>query len=429
MSKFKLSRRGFLQGVLATGSAPLVLPSGLLYGATAPSNQVNLASIGVGNQGGGLFNTMLQPEWIRVVAVADCFKARREQRAKQANDKYGAKICTPYQDFRKLLERGDVDGIVCATPDHWHHGVAVLAMQAGKDVYVEKPLTLSINDNKDLRAAVHRYGRVFQYGTQQRSSSHIRIGCELVRSGILGKIKRVDIVAPAGVVGGGSLEPAAVPDGLDYDMWLGPSRERPYTADRCSAEGSYHSSDCSIGFLGGWGAHPLDVMCWAMNDLPSSVPIEITATGERKTGGLFDTFGKWDAKGRFANGVEFTFVDGPNRTTFIGENGSISIGRSYLRADPVNLLRSPIPQSAAPLRANTTGFHHTADFAQCIKTRETPCSNIEGAYHSDNISHLTNIACLTGRKIKWDIDAQNIIGDDEARSMMERKVQRHPYIV
>lgn len=357
------------------------------------------------------------------------FKERREQRAAAANKHYGADVCTPYQDFREILARNDVDGIVCATPDHWHHGVAVLAMQAGKDIYVEKPLTLSINDNKHLRDAVYRYGRVFQYGTQQRSSSHIRIGCELVRSGILGKISRVEVVAPAGAVGGGSLEPTPIPEGLDYDMWLGPSRDRPYTSDRCSPNGSYYASDCSIGFLGGWGAHPLDVMCWAMNDQPASVPVEIEGSGQRKTNALFDTFGTWEAKGRFANGVEFVFTTGGDCTTFVGEHGSISIGRSFLRSDPVNLLRSPIPVSTAPLRANTTGFHHTADFAQCVKTRETPCSNIDGAYHSDNISQLTNIACLTGRKIKWDIASQLIIGDEEARKMMERKVQRHPYIV
>jgi predicted dehydrogenase len=423
-----ISRRGFLLGVLTAGSAPLVLPSGILYGATAPSNRVNLASVGVGRQGSGDFRTLLQPEWVRVVAVADCFKERREQRAADANKRYGGNVCTAYQDFRDILARKDVDGIVCATPDHWHHGVAVQAMQAGKDVYIEKPLTLSINDNKHVRDAVYRYGRVFQYGTQQRSSSHIRIGCELVRSGILGKISRVDVVAPGGKVGGGSLEPIPVPDGLDYDMWMGPSRDRPYTKDRCTNAGAYYASDCAIGFLGGWGAHPLDVMCWAMHDLPESVPVEIASTGERKSDGLFDTIGKWDAKGLFANGVEFTFTTGPDCTTFVGENGSISIARSYLKADPVNLLRSPVPQSTAPCRANTTGFHHTADFAQCIKTRETPCSNIEGAYHSDNISHLTNIACLTGRRIKWDIANQTIIGDEEARQMMGRKVQRQPYI-
>jgi glucose-fructose oxidoreductase len=422
------TRRGFLKAALAAGAAPMVVPSNILYGATAPSNRVNLASVGVGGQGGGLFNTMMQPDWIRIVGVADCFKKRREDRAAMVNQKYGANVCTAYQDFREMITRPDIDGVVCATHDHWHHGVAVLSMQAGKDVYIEKPLTLSIDDNKHVRETVYRYGRVFQYGTQQRSSSHIRIGCELVRSGILGKISRVDVVAPSGQVGGGSLEPIPVPDGLDYDMWVGPTRNRPYTKDRCTNAGGWFSSECAIGFLGGWGAHPLDVMCWAMHDMPDSVPVEIEATGERKTDCLFDTVGKWDAKGRFANGVEFTFKSGSDCTTFIGENGSISISRGALKANPINLLRSPIPQSTKPCRANTTGFHHTADFAQCIKTREMPCSNIEGAYHSDNISHLTNIACLTGRKIKWDLESQTIIGDEEAQKMMRRKVQRQPYI-
>ena len=206
------TRRHFLKAALAAGAAPLVVPASFLRGETAPSNRVNLANVGVGGQGTRLFNAMLQPEWIRIVAVADCFKKRREDRAAQANQKYGGAVCTPYQDFRQMLERKDIDGIVCATPDHWHHGVAILAMQAGKDVYIEKPLSLSIDDNKYVRETVYRYGRVFQYGTQQRSSSHIRIGCELVRSGVLGKISRVDVVAPSGAVGGGSLEPIPVPE-------------------------------------------------------------------------------------------------------------------------------------------------------------------------------------------------------------------------
>ncbi|MCL2104254.1 MAG: Gfo/Idh/MocA family oxidoreductase [Kiritimatiellaeota bacterium] len=424
--KGNASRRGFLKRVLAAGAAPLVLPSSLLYGESVPSNRVNIASVGVGGQGSGLFGALLQPDWIRVVAVADCFKDRRESRAEQANKRYGAEVCTVYRDFREILARADVDGVVCATPDHWHHHVAVLAMQAGKDVYIEKPLTLSIDDNKHVRDTVYRLGRVFQYGTQQRSSSHIRIGCELVRSGVLGKISRVEVDAPAGRVGGGSLTPAPIPEGLDYDMWLGPSRDRPYTSDRCSSDGVYHSSDCSIGFLGGWGAHPLDVMCWAMSDLPNSVPVEIEGTGERGEG-LYDTFGKWKLRGRFADGAEFVFNDGGDRTTFVGENGSIHIARGYLKADPVNLLRAPLPQRDDPLRANTTGFHHTADFAQCIKTREVPCSGIEAAYHSDNISHLANIACHTGRKITWDIEKQTITGDDEAQKMMRRKTSRPPY--
>jgi predicted dehydrogenase len=428
MNRFEMSRRGFMNGLLAAGVAPLVMPAGVLRGATAPSNRVNLASIGVGSQGGGLFNTLLQPDWIRVVAVADCFKERRESRTTQANKKYGGDVCTPYQDFREILARPDVDGVVVATPDHWHHHATALAMQAGKDVYCEKPLTLTIDDNKDLLETARRYGRIFQYGTQQRSSSQIRIGCELVRAGVLGKISRIEVDAPAGHRGGGSLEPVPVPEGLDYDLWLGPSRDRPYTVDRCKSLGSYHSSDCSIGFIAGWGAHPLDVMTWALGDGPGSVPVSFEGTGVFGTG-LFDTCATWDVKGRFSNGAEFVFKPGGDRTTFIGERGSISIGRGYLKADPAGLLREPLPPRREPLRANTTGFHHTADFAQCIKTREQPCSPIQAAYHSDNISHLSLIAIKTGRKIAWNTEQQTIIGDGEARLLMGRTVARYPYVV
>ena len=427
MKRSETTRRGFLKGVLAAGAAPLAIPSGVLYGAAAPSNRVNLASIGVGSQGGGLFGTLLQPDWLRVVAVADCFKERRESRAKQANERYGGEVCTPYRDFREILARPDVDGVVVATPDHWHHGVTALAMQAGKDVYCEKPLTLSIDDNKDLLETARRYGRVFQYGTQQRSSSHIRIGCELVRAGVLGKLSRIEVDAPAGSAGGGSLEPAPVPEGLDYDLWLGPSRDRPYTSDRCSSR-SYFSSDCSIGFIAGWGAHPLDVMTGALGDGPDSVPVSFEGTGVFGKG-LYDTCATWDVKGLFANGVEFAFKHGGDRTTFIGERGRINISRGSLTADPGSLLRETLPPRREPLRANTTGFHHTADFAQCIKTREAPCSPIEAAYHSDNISHLALIAIKTGRTVAWDTAKQTIVGDEEALRLMGRKVARYPYVV
>jgi len=421
------SRRGFLQSMLAAGAVPLVIPSSVLYGETAPSNRVNLASIGVGNQGGGLFGTLLQPDWVRVVAVADCFKDRREGRAKQANDKWGANVCTAYQDFRELLARKDIDGVVIATPDHWHHHTSALAMKAGKDVYCEKPLSLSIGDNKDLLAIARSTGRVFQYGTQQRSSSHVRTGCELVRAGVLGKISRVEVTAPGGRNGGGSLEAIPVPEGLGYDMWMGPSRDRPYTSDRCTNEGSWYSSDCALGFIAGWGAHPLDVMTWALGDGPDSVPVSYEGTGVFGKG-LFDTCASWDVKGRFANGAEFVFGTGGDCTTFIGEKGKIMISRGELKAEPASLLRETLPPRRDPLRANTTGFHHTADFAQCIKTREAPCSPIDAAYHSDNISHLSLIAIKTGRKITWDTKKQTIIGDEEAVKMTDRKVSRAPYI-
>jgi glucose-fructose oxidoreductase len=428
MKKLNQSRRGFLKAAVAAGLAPQVVPYANLFGATAPSNRVNLASFGVGSQGSGLFRTLLQPPWVRVVAIADCFKDRRENRAEQACKQYGGNYCTPYRDYREVLARPDVDGVVVATPDHWHHNLTAAAMQAGKDVYCEKPLTLSIDDNRDLLETARRYGRIFQYGTQQRSATHVRTGCELVRAGVLGKIHRIEVDAPSGKLGGGSLEPRPVGDGLDYDMWIGPSRERPYTKDRCTNSGSYFSYECSIGFIAGWGAHPLDVMTWALGDGPDSVPIEFEGSGKFGEG-LFDTCAAWDVKGRFANGVEFVFKPGGDSTRFYGENGVINIRRGGLSAEPAGLLREVIPQCKKPLRANTTGFHHTADFAECIKTREQPCSPIEAAYHSDNISHLSLIAIKTGRKIKWDLKQQSIMGDDEAKKLMGRKVSRYPYVV
>jgi len=169
-------------------------------------------------------------------------------------------------------------------------------------------------------------------------------------------------------------------------------------------------------------------MTWALGDGPDSVPVSFEGTGLFGSG-LYDACHSWDVKGRFANGVEFVFKPGSDRTTFIGERGSISISRGALKAEPASLLREALPPRRDPLRANTTGFHHTADFAQCIRTREQPCSPIHAAYHSDNISHLALIAIKTGRRIAWDADRQTIVGDEEARRLMGRKIARYPYVV
>ena len=172
------------------------------------------------------------------------------------DERYGAKGCKAYNDFREVLARDDIDAVVVATPDHWHVPISLAAIRAGKDVYCEKPLGLSIEQNKALRAAVHQYGAIFQYGTQQRSfSSHCGFACELVRNGYIGEIKAVHVVAPNGARGGDPT-PQPVPEGLDYDLWLGPAPVTPYTTDRVIGGGRWYIYDYAIGFIAGWGAHP-----------------------------------------------------------------------------------------------------------------------------------------------------------------------------
>ena len=199
--------------------------------------------------------------------------------------------------------------MIIATPDHWHVPIGLAAARSRKDMYVEKPLGLSIEQDKALRSAIGRYGSLFQYGTQQRCfNTHCAFACELVRNGYLGQIKEIHVLAPAGSAGG-STEPIPVPDGFNYDLWLGPAPVSPYTADRCTSAGSYHVYDNSLGFIAGWGAHPLDIMHWGY----PLIPVEYEGTGVIPTQGLFNTITNWDIRGRFAGGVAFTFRDGPGQ--------------------------------------------------------------------------------------------------------------------
>jgi predicted dehydrogenase len=423
----RTSRRIFLKQ--ASASSALILPAivpSFLFGARAPSRRVALGHIGVGGQGGGLLQGMLGLAQGQSIAICDPIRERREGAARQVEQYYAAqrkqesfKGCRAYNDFRELLARDDIDAVVVATPDHWHVPIALAAVRAGKDVYVEKPLGISMEQNKALRAAVHLHGAVFQYGTQQRSfNQHCGLACELVRNGYLGELKAIHVVAPNGETGGRAVaEP--VPEGLDYDLWLGPAPAKPYARDRVFGTGRWHIYDYAIGFIAGWGAHPLDIAHWGY----PHIPVEYEGTGRISTEGLFDTVVDWDVRGRYANGIEFTLKTGGDKTTFVGTKGSISPSRGDISAEPESLLNIKIkPDDIHLLQDN----HHYRDFLDCVLTRRTPVSNIDSAVQSDFMSHLGDIAVRTGRKIKWDPEKETIIGDESAARMM-RRAMRGPW--
>jgi glucose-fructose oxidoreductase len=424
MGKSSVSRRDFLRaaGVSALGA---IMVSSRAVGKTpiAPSRQVTVGHIGVGGQGGGLLRGFLEVEGARSVAVCDPFRSRRETAAALVNEKYAHlkksglyRGCAAYEDFRDLLNDPGIDAVVVATPDHWHVPIALAAVRAGKDIYVEKPLGISIAHDKALRSAVHRFGSVFQYGTQQRTfNPHCAFGCELVRNGYIGKIREIHVVAPAGSAGG-SLKSVPVPEGFNYDLWLGPAPESPYTADRCTNEGTYYVYDNSIGFLGGWGAHPLDQMHWAY----PHIPVEYEGTGVIPDSGLYSSVTRWNIRGRFADGTYFTFRDGPDRTTFVGDDGWVAVSREGIDAHPRNLLTTVIRPGEVHLLQHS---NHYQDFIDCAASRRTPSSPIDSAVQSDFVSHLSDIAVRTGRKIRWDPRREEIEGDPLAAAMQTRPLR------
>ena len=422
-----ISRRRFLQSAALTGAAlslPLILPSSVC-GAAAPSKRVALGHIGVGGQGSGLLSGFLGVAQGQSVAVCDPIQERREKAAQEVDRRYADRQrqgtyhgCRKYRDFREVVGSADIDAVVVATPDHWHVPIAIAAVRAGKDVYVEKPLGISMEHDKAIRQTVHQHGAIFQYGTQQRSfDRHCGFAVELVRNGYLGELKAVHVIAPNGVTGGRAV-PQPVPEGLDYDLWLGPAPVTPYTHDRVFDVGRWHIYDYAIGFIAGWGAHPLDIAHWGY----PQIPVEYEGTGRIPAEGLYDTVVDWNVRGRYANGAEFTLKTGSDLTTFVGTEGWIAVGRGSqtLAAEPASLLKVKIKPEEKHLLQEA---NHYANFLNGVLTRRNPVSDVDSAVQSDFVSHLGDIAIRTGRKINWNPVEEKIVSDDSAARMMQRSLR------
>jgi hypothetical protein len=450
MSRKIITRRAFLRSAAAVITAPAIVPSSV-FGRNAPSNRVSLAAIGVGNRGSSNVwqDFVTTQEDVRLVAACDCFASRRDDFAAKVNDYYGGKICTPMADWRKVLARKDVDGVIISTPDHWHVPLAYHAAKAKKDMYVEKPLGVAMTWAWKLRKAVAANGVVFQYGTQQRSSGEFTRAVELVRNGYIGKVRHIDAWC-SGMRSPdwysevfkehfGDIEPAPVPAGLDYDMWIGPAPMKPYTKSRCTEWGSYHIYDYALGFIAGWGAHPLDIAQWGL-EMDQTSPVYYEGKGEIPQGGLFDTIDNWDVQCRYANGVTMRFMcdrvaknveglmDDPRKrpfmdhgTTFWGEGGWISVSRGALYASPKELQTARIREDEKPvIRSSSQG----KNFVECMKSRRPTINPLESAIRSDTISHMSDIAIRLGRPIRWDPEKERIIGDQDAVKRLDRAMRK-----
>jgi glucose-fructose oxidoreductase len=420
MTTLRVTRRRFLQGTAAAAAAPYVITSTALGNADTPpaSERVTLGHIGVGNQGSHLFFNFLKCKGCQSVAIADAYKDRREARAAACQGKV-------YADFRDLLARPDIDAVIIATPDHWHVPIAVAAARAKKDAYVEKPLGLTIGQDQACHEVFVLYGRVFQYGTQQRSSAHCRLGCELVRNGRIGKVHTIEVVAPNGGAGGSTQE-VPVPPNLDYDMWLGPAPKAPYTVDRCKPTGTYWIYDQSIGYLAGWGAHPLDIMVWG-SEADLAGPMTFEGTGVIPEKGLYNTVYNWDVKVQMADGVKMTFKPGGDSTKFIGSEGWVRICRNVklCDAEPKSLLTSKIGEGELHL---IDSQNHYQNFIDAVKARRGAVSPLRDAVRSDIVSQMCDIAIRLKRKVTWDPKKEVIVDDAEASKMMSRPM-REPWTI
>ncbi|MHC4518108.1 MAG: Gfo/Idh/MocA family protein [Planctomycetota bacterium] len=451
MSAGKTTRRAFLQTMTAAVAAPSIVPS-TVFGRNAPSNRINLAAIGVGGRGSGnVLNGFVKArDDVRVVVACDCFKDRREGFAATVNEHYGGKVCEAVRVWRDVLARDDVDGVVISTPDHWHVPLAYHAALAKKDMYVEKPLGVAMAWAWKLREVVAKNKVIFQYGTQQRSAESFTRCVELVSNGYIGKIQRVDAWC-CGMRSPGwyatefdnhykNVQPAEVPEGLDYDMWVGPAPMKPYTKSRCTQWGTYHIYDYALGFIAGWGAHPLDIAQWGL-DMDHTSPIKYEGTGEMPPRGLFDTIDSWDVTCEYANGIPVRFMctraaqdvagkmDQRKRpfsdhgTTFWGDDGWVSVKRGGLYASTKELQRTKIGDNETPVYRSTS---QARNFVECMRTRKPTINPLETAIRSDTISHMSDICIRLGRAICWDPEKEQIVGDAEATKMLDRPM-RAPY--
>lgn len=427
----KIGRREVLRrtALLTVGAAaPYVVPASALgRGKKAAANErVTLGFIAMGGIGRRLLRWFMNSEDAECVAICDAYADRREGAAALT----GAKS---YRDFRQVLARDDVDAVVISPPDHWHVPIANAAARAGKHVYVEKPLGLSIEQDLTCRQVIQDAGVVFQYGTRFRSQAHTCFGCELVRNGKIGELKALEVVAPNGAAGGSTQE-APVPDGLDYEMWLGPAPYKPYTVDRCVIPGVYWIHDYSIGYLAGWGAHALDLLVWGC-DADLAGPMTFEGTGEIPAEGLYDTVYNWDVTVQMAGGVKMTFRPGRDSTKFIGSEGWVEVRSGGIDAEPKSLLDVKftaddlrlVASDRAPSQTPHGGATvHQQNFLDAILGRQPAVAPLKDAVRSDIISHLSNIAVRTGRRITWDPDKEQILGDADAAELLHRPL-REPW--
>jgi predicted dehydrogenase len=427
----------------------MVIPASALGlgGLRPPSERITLGHIGVGGQGISLLRNFLGVAESESVAVCDCMKSRRHAAASLVNERRAARGqpvsggCAQYRDFRELLARSDIDAVVIATPDHWHVPIALAAVRAGKDVYVEKPLGVALRWDQALRAEIHRRGAVFQYGTQQRSGRNFRFACELVRNGVIGRLDRIEVWSPAlgrrALKGGAEqlqdVAPRDPPEDLDYDLWLGPAPWRPYCPLRCTNAGAYHIYDYALGFIAGWGVHPIDIAQWG-HDEDQTVPIYYEGHGALPSRGLFDTVAIWDVRAVYPDGVELRFMDedtarpvvgryrpfANHGTTFWGDEGWVSVDRGGIYFS--NPAWAGLRWSARDRRLYESENHY-ANFVECVRSRRRTICPIEVAIADEVISHLADMMIRLGRPLRWDPVAETVPNDPVAQGMLDRPLR------
>jgi len=416
----RMGRRQFIKTAAATASGLVIAPNIIAgaQGRVPASARIGVGLIGAGGRGRDVMSAFMAQPDVQFLAVCDVFRDRRERaRRDQVNQGYGNQDCAVYLDMLELLDRPDIDAVLIATGDNWHSGASIMAARAGKNIYCEKPMSVTITESRAVSDTMRRLGRVYQCGTQRRSIANFIFAINLARSGKLGRLTELhaeeaggfkvfdETILPA--------EPEPPREEFDWDRWLGPAQWRPYNA-KYPTRGFWSGHvDFSGASIAEWGSHTVDLCQWA-NDADATGPVEFWQEGERFIG-------------RYANGVKLVIRTGlrfgscPVR--FEGEEGWVETGDSgQVEVYPKSLMNEPwFPGGYPP-------DNHVRAFLDCMKTRREPVSNAEVAHRSISACHVANICKRLGRPVKWDPAAEACVDDDEANRLRSRAYREPWYL-
>ncbi|MBN2371806.1 MAG: Gfo/Idh/MocA family oxidoreductase [Vicinamibacteria bacterium] len=456
-----VSRREFIAAAASGMGAASVLGAGFpaivpasVFGKTSPGNRITIGAIGAGrisriHDMPGVWKR----DDVRIIAVCDLDSKRMQEARSLVNEHYGRKAGKAYDgvvgylDYRDLLANKDVDAVLISTPDHWHALIGVHAVEAGKDVYLQKPASLTIAEGRVLSNAVHRTGRIVQLGSQQRSSPQFRYAAELVRNGRIGALKTVLVGLPGDP--SGEEEPEMpVPENLNYEMWLGSTPYVYYTEKRVHPQDGYdrpgwlRCEQFGAGMITGWGSHHIDCAHWAM-DAEHTGPVEVSGQADFPAKGLWDVHGSFRTEALYADGVKM-IVSGefPNGIKFEGTEGWVFVSRgneTVTASDPVAKLKDSQALSASDPKIITSVIgpdethlieseDHHGNWLDCVRSRRQPIAPIEVGHRSCSACLLHHMAMKTKRKLFWDPRKERFKNDDEANAMLSRP-QRWPYLM
>jgi len=452
-----MERRKFITGTIAAAGGTLVFPAIVppsVFKKNSPGNMINIGQIGFGRiaMTHDLAET-LKYDSARVVAVAD-FDSKRLAKGKEFIEDYytrktgrsGYVNVKTYDDYHEIISDTGIDAVIISTPDHWHSQPAIEAALAGKDIYLQKPTSLTIAEGRLLSDVVQRKKVILQVGTQQRSSAQFRIAAELVRNGRIGKLHTVKIGLPGDPAGPEAPE-MPVPENLNYDSWLGSTPLAYYTEIRVHPQNSItdrpgwlRCEQFGAGMITGWGQHHYDSAAWGM-DTELTGPVSVEAVAEFPKSGLWDVHGDFMAKAEYSNGITvFTSGAYPNGIRYEGTEGWIFVTRgaySVTPSDPVQQKAGSRALEASDPRILTSVIgrdeihlyesrEQHGNWLDCVKSRKEPISPVEKGHRACTVCLVTHIAMKLGRKLNWDPGNERFINDDEANSMLSRP-QRAPY--